>query len=153
MPTYVDRRNVPDCTINEVLWRNVEVDVLRATRLVGPGPAERRVEVVGRVEIQAERGQVLTQRQRHQVRVGLGRSYERQQANDAELVVDHAGRYVRHSPVRVRLDTLRHICDSMRIDKKCDLLSKSKISDRKGLNHAIRNNATTKIRNSVNSRN
>lgn len=106
---------VPDCTINEVLWRNVEVDVLRAAGLVGPGPAERRVEVVGRVEIQAERGQVLAQRQRHQVRVGLGRPYERQQPDDAKLVVDHAGRYVRHSPVRVRLDALRRRATRLRL--------------------------------------
>lgn len=105
----------PDCTINEVLWRNVEVDVLRAAGLVGPGPAKRRVEVVGRVEIQAESGQVLAQRQRHQVRVGLGRPYERQQADDAKLVVDHAGRYVRHPPVRVRLDALRKRTTHLRV--------------------------------------
>lgn len=72
----------------------MKVDVLRPARLVSPGATERGVQVVRRVEIQAERRQVLAERQRHQVRVRLRRPYERQQAHDAKLVVHHARRYV-----------------------------------------------------------
>lgn len=95
----------PDRAVDQVLRRHVEVDVLRPARVLGPRSAERRVEAVDRVEIQAERRQVLAEGQRDEVRVGLRRPYERQQAHNSELVVDHARRDVGHSAVRVRLDT------------------------------------------------
>ena len=86
----------PGDAVGEVLPRHVEVDILRSTRRLRPRAAERQVLVLGRLEVEAERGEVRALRQLHDVLVRLGRPDERQEADHAELVGHHARRDVGH---------------------------------------------------------
>lgn len=82
----------------------MEIYILWPARLLRPWSAESGVQVIGRVEIQTERRQVLAQRKRHQVRIRFGGSDECQETDDAKLVIHHAARDVCHPTVRIRLN-------------------------------------------------
>lgn len=96
---------VPDRVIDEVLGRDVKVDVLGTARVIRPGAAKRRIKVLGRVEIQTERRQILAEGERHQIRIGLGRPDEREQTNHPELVGHHVCGNVTHSSIWGRSNT------------------------------------------------
>ena len=72
------------------------VNVLGSAGGLCPGPPEVGVQIFGRVEVEAQTGEVRAQGQRHQVSLRLGGSDKRQQTNHSELVFDHTIWNIRH---------------------------------------------------------
>ena len=80
----------PGDAVGEIFPRHVEVDILGSTGRLCPRAAERQVLVLGRLEIEPQRGEVGALRQLHDVLVRFRRPNERQEAHHAELVRHHA---------------------------------------------------------------
>lgn len=100
--------------VDEVLGRHVEVDVLGTARMIRPRAAERGIKVLWRVEIQAKRRQVLSERQRDEVRIGFRCSDEGEKTHHAELIGYHVGGDVTDSAVGCRPNSTCHVTTTLK---------------------------------------
>ena len=78
-------------------WESTETGGSAGPPHARPRPSVRVCVILGRVEVEAQRGQVRAQGQVHHARVRLCGADERQQADHSKLVRYHANRDVGHS--------------------------------------------------------